>query len=99
MLYKLDTFANVAPRIFYGWVSVNIGQKPERKAVWGGVRVGEPVDDHRGDLGVERLAYAVVQLVVADSSPVLRLRVRNRLENLENGFIGSRKYRGGYKVS
>ena len=58
--------------------AVDVGEEAEAEAVGAG-RVAEAVHRQRRLRRVERLADAVVQLVVGDAAPVLRLLVRHWL--------------------
>lgn len=90
------TFANVPPRVLNGGVAVDVGEQPQAEPVLVVGGVGEAIHQDAGGGRVERLPHAVVQLVVDDGAPVLRLFVSNCLdickatmENLQPNSAGT----------
>ena len=69
----------MAPGVLDGGVPVDVREQPETEAVSVVGRVGEAVDDDAGLLRVEGLTDAVVEFVVDDGGPVVRLLVRDWL--------------------
>lgn len=68
------------PRVLNGGIAVDVGEQPQAEpvlVVWG---VSEAIHQDAGGGRVERLPDAVVQLVVDDGAPVLRLFVSNCLD-------------------
>lgn len=58
------TFADVPPGVLDGGIAVDVGEQAEAEpvAVVGGIR--EAVDEHAGGGSLERLADAIVELVI-----------------------------------
>lgn len=91
------TFANVSPRVLDGGVAVDVGEQPQAEPVLVVGGVGEAIHQDAGGGCVERLPDAVVQLVVDDGAPVLRLFVSDCLhiwkatmETLQPNSAGTR---------
>lgn len=74
------TFANVPPGVLDGGVAVDVGEQPQAEPVLVVGGVGEAIHQDAGGGRVERLPNAVVQLVVDDGAPVLRLFVSDCLD-------------------
>lgn len=77
------TFANVPSGVFDRGIPVDIGEQPQAEAVGVVGRVCEAVDDDAGVRGVERLPDPVVELVVNDGAPELRLLILHRLQTCQ----------------
>lgn len=71
------TLSYVSSGIFYRWVSVYIRKKSETESVPVIWRICESIDQHASGGSLECLPDAVVQFVVGDGAPVLRLLVAN----------------------
>ena len=89
---EVHPLANVAPDVLNGGVAVDIGEEAETEAVEVGGGVGEAVHHNVGARGVEGLAHALVQLVVADGAPVRRLLV---LDGHRHGHLRGGRGEGG----
>lgn len=74
------TLSYVSPGIFYCWVSVYVRKKSKTESVPVIWRVCESVYKHTSGGSLERLPNSVIQFVVGDWAPVLRLLVANRPE-------------------
>lgn len=71
------TLSYVSSGIFYRWVSVYVRKKSETESVPVIWRICESVDQHTSGGSLERLPDAVVQFIVGNGAPVLRLLVAN----------------------
>ena len=64
------TFSYVSSCIFYGWVSVHVGQLAEAESVRIVAGVGESINDDGVRGAVEDLAHTAIKLVVCYTGPV-----------------------------
>lgn len=69
------TLSYVSPCIFYCWVSVYVRKKSEAESVPAVGRVRESVYEHTPGRGLECLPHSVVQFIVGNWAPVLRLLI------------------------
>lgn len=69
----------MSPCIFNGGVAVNIREQPQAKSVLVVGRISEAIHQDTGGRSMERLPNTIIQLIVDNGAPMLRLFVSNCL--------------------
>lgn len=86
-IIEMNTFANMPPCILNGGVAVNIREQPQAKSVLVVGRISEAIHQDTGGRSMERLPNTIIQLIVDNGAPMLRLFISNCL-NISSVYVG-----------
>lgn len=74
-IVKVNSFADVAPGVLDCGVAVDVGQQAQAESVLVVRGVCEAINQHAGGRSIEGLSHSVIQLVIHNGTPVLRLHI------------------------
>lgn len=85
-IIQVDTFANVATRVFNSGVAIDVGEQAQAEAVLVVGWVSESINQHAGGGSVVSLSYTIIQLIVHNRAPVTGLLILHWL-HIPSGHV------------